>query len=274
MASETENEPGPGAVSRLRYDLRAAAGMRGKLSVLKLLAAARLGEAPRPPVPIWMSALDGHPVYCRPGTTDFHNIAAYLGSGAHEPPEPLTDPRWIVELGTNMGAVLTALGYAYPTANLAGVEPDSGNIATARMNLRRFGPRAQLVEAAIWDRSEDLVVDPEIQTGEHGLAVRPARIEDPVALERFRGISIDEFLALTVPDGERVDYMHVTIEGSEPRVFAAGGEWPSRVESMRVEVHPYFGYLIDDCVSQLEKLGYRAYPAPRPPGKWVFAVRA
>ena len=72
-----------------------------------------------------------------------------------------------------------------------------------------------------------------------------------------------------------IDYLHVTIEGTEPRVFAAGGDWRSRVRSLRVELHPYFGYGAAECIAQLEALGYRAWlaPAPAPAGKWVFAVK-
>lgn len=56
-------------------------------------------------------------------------------------------------------------------------------------------------------------------------------------------------------------------------MFAAGGSWPERVRSLRVEVHPYFGYETGDCIGQLEQLGYRAYAAPKPPDKWVYAYR-
>ena len=51
------------------------------------------------------------------------------------------------------------------------------------------------------------------------------------------------------------------------------GEWPARVRALRVEIHPYFGYRADDCIGQLRALGYRAWLAPDPPDKWVFAVR-
>jgi hypothetical protein len=72
---------------------------------------------------------------------------------------------------------------------------------------------------------------------------------------------------------ESADYMHVSIEGTEPRVLGAGGAWPDRVRSLTVEVHPYFGYLAADCVGQLEALGYRAWPRPDRADKWVYAVR-
>ena len=67
--------------------------------------------------------------------------------------------------------------------------------------------------------------------------------------------------------------MQVTIEGSEPRVFAAGGDWPRRVRSLRVESHPYFDFDVNRAIASLQALGYRAWVAPDPPDKWVFAVR-
>lgn len=67
--------------------------------------------------------------------------------------------------------------------------------------------------------------------------------------------------------------MHVTIEGAEPRVFEAGGEWPQRVRSLRVELHPYFGFTADRCTALLERPGYRVWPVPEEPEKWIYAVR-
>ena len=61
--------------------------------------------------------------------------------------------------------------------------------------------------------------------------------------------------------------------GTEERAFAAGGEWPGRVRSLRVEAHPYLDYPIQRCIEQLTGLGYRAWAAPELPQKWVYAVR-
>ena len=262
----------PGRLRILSEKLAAGKGLHGKLSVVRALTKERWSaNGHRDVIAVPMAKLNGERIYIRPQTTDLSNAVNYLKHGIHRPPPSVGDPRRIVELGTNMGAGLTALALEHPEAQLVGIEPDEGNFAVAALNTARFGDRVRLVRGAIWDHEADLVFDPEIEAGEHGIAVRDARPADEGA-RRLRGLTLDTFVDLAFP-GEGIDYMHVTIEGSEPRVFAAGGAWPDRVRSLRVEAHPYFGYPVEECVAQLESLGYRAEPAPSPPDKWVFATR-
>jgi FkbM family methyltransferase len=221
-----------------------------------------------------MKGLGGDPIFVRPGTSDLDNAADYLDLGIHFPPPEIAsqDLRRIAELGSNMGAALTGLAVAYPRAELLGVEPDPGNLAVAGANLARFGDRARLIRAGIWDEDCALVIQPD-ERNEHGLVVRPAtdREADDEGLVPAR--TIDSVLAERWPDDGPIDYLHVSIEGSERRAFAAQGSWPSRVRSLRVELHPYFGYEAQECIGQLEAHGYRAWRAPSPPDKWIFAVR-
>lgn len=254
--------------------LRVARGPRGWAQVVRTFVSARRATPATSPVAIPMRALAGADLLVRPGTSDLVNAAAYYEKGIQLPPPPVRERRLelICELGSNMGVGLSALGTEYPEARLLGAEPDPENCALAARNLARFGDRAQIANVAIWDRSTELVVDTTPATGTHGFVVRPREPGDPVDWASIEALSIDELLSRYAA-GLEVDYMHVTIEGTEPRVFAAGGDWPRRVGSLRVEVHPYFDYRVADCVAQLEALGYRAWPAPDPPDKWVYAVR-
>lgn len=259
-------------IRALALYMNAASGVRGRLAVVRVLIASRLGRGSGKPVAVALRRPRGLKVFVRPGTTDLSNAASYSHAAVYRPPTAAGDPRRIVELGSNIGAGLSALALEYPGALLAGVEPDTGNLDVARLNTRPFGSRVQLLQGAIWDTTVDLVVDSMGDAGEHGFTVRAAAPGDPPQLPRIRAYSIDDVLDLTFP-GEEIDYMHVTIEGTEPRVFAAGGSWPDRVRSLRVEAHPYFGYEVEDCVAQLEALGYAAEAAAAPPRKWVMAVR-
>jgi FkbM family methyltransferase len=222
-----------------------------------------------------MKALDGRWLWVRPGTSDLRNAGYYYEGGLFLPPPELAGDqlRCIVELGSNMGAALTALAVRYPEATLLGVESDPGNAELAARNVAPFGDRCKVVEAGIWDTEADLVVDRDTRYGEHGFTVRPRTEGDPAELAGIRALSVDSVLSEHVPGGEEVDYAHMTIEGTEPRVLAAGGDWPERVRSLRVEAHPEIDYPASACVSDLEALGYRAWPDPELPEKWVFAVR-
>ena len=258
--------------------LRAAAGLVGKLRVLRTIAAGRAwrrrgGPAPDP-LAVPMKALGGTSLLVRPGTSDLINASAYQAFGLHLPPPQLRaeDLRCICELGSNIGAALSALARRYPNATLLGVEPDEANIEIARANLAGLEERCTLVRSGVWDESVELVVTDESGRGAHGLTVRPRRDDDPAELQGFPALTIDALLEDHLPD-RTVDYMHVSIEGTEPRVFAAGGDWPRRVRSLRVELHPYYGYHAEDCLAQLQALGYVAWPDPERPQKWIYALR-
>lgn len=262
----------PGRLATLRAKLRAAQGLRGKAGVIRTVTSERWSDTEqRDLIAIPMTDLGGERIYVRPQTTDLSNASAYFVHRIHMPPPVVVDPRRIVELGTNMGAGLTALALEYPQARLVGVEPDVDNLAVAQLNAARFGDRVELIRAAIWDREAELVLDASNELGAHGLTIRPATAAD-AGVEKLSALTIDQLLDRAFP-GEDVDYMHVTIEGTEPLVFAAGGEWPRRVRALRVEAHPYFGYPVEECVRQLRELGYEAEAAPDPPDKWVLAWR-
>jgi FkbM family methyltransferase len=252
--------------------LRAGSTPAGKLDAIRVLALNRrngVGE----PVPFRLKMLGGDPILVRPGTSDIYNAAWYgLGSCHLPPPEVASGSLTsIVELGSNIGAALTALGVRYPSARLVGLEADAGNVRVARANIERFGDRAEIVHSAIWEEPAQLVVDREVDAGEHGFVVRVREPGDPPDMPAMDAITIDDLFEQR--GIESADYMHVSIEGTEPRVLGAGGAWPDRVRSLTVEVHPYFGYLAADCVGQLEALGYRAWPRPDRADKWVYAVR-
>ncbi len=257
--------------------LAAASGIKGKIRAVDSIRHRRSTadrDSPADPVLVPMGALRGEALLIRPGTSDLLNAASYYRAGVHRPPPQLRSEHLdlICELGTNIGAALAVLGFEFPGARLLGVEADEGNMQIAKRNLARFGDRATAVHGAIWDEQGELVVERDVAAGEHGFKVRARRPTDPASMHGMPALTVDALLAEHAPDQE-VDYMHVTIEGSEPRVFEAGGEWPERVRSLRVELHPYFDYTAPECIAQMEKLGYRAWVDPDLPGKWVFAIR-
>jgi FkbM family methyltransferase len=251
-------------------------GAKGAIRVLDVLARARFGKRLDEPTAIGvpMRALGGRELFVRPGSSDLRNASYYYRGGLYLPPPQISDRELqrICEVGTNIGAALSALAMRYPEAQLLGAEPDAGNAALASRNAAGFGDRCQVVQAGIWDRDTELVVDRDTHYGEHGFMVRPRTETDPPEMSGIQALSIDTLLERHMPLGD-IDYMHMTIEGTEPRVLGAGGAWPLRVRSLRVEAHPEFGYPAQQCVEDLRNLGYEAWPDEALPDKWVFALR-
>ena len=166
-----------------------------------------------------MRALEGQSLWVRPGSSDLVNAASYYSTGAYLPPSEidLSGATTICELGTNIGAALTALGVQHPDARLLGVEADEGNAAVARRNLARFGDRATIVERAIWSAETDLVVDRGSAHGEHGFLVRPSRSEDTSALPSLAATTIDQLLEDELGDGDWSTTCTSRSRGQSPR---------------------------------------------------------
>ncbi len=249
--------------------MRAASGLRGNLAVLEVIAkrSSDSGEV----IGVPMKALGGEPLYVRPGTSDVYNATWYYLESLHRPPPHLQGPiETICEIGSNIGAALTALGVEHPGARLLGVEPDPGNVAVLRQNTARFAERCTVAPCGVWDEESTLVMDDSSDYGEHGLTTR-APEEGDRGEERVRVTTLTKILDEYLP-GLEVDYMHFTAEGAEPRAFSADG-WSERVRSLRVELHPYAGYGYGECSEQLSAKGYEVTPDPDLPDKWVFAVR-
>jgi len=253
--------------------LRVAAGLRGRLRVLEVLSRRGAGKS-GDPVEVPMKALGGRPLAVRPGTSDIYNAAWYYLDEIYLPAPELRDRELarICELGSNMGAALCALAVRYPQAQLLGAEPDPSTAALAARNVAQFDDRCEVVQTGIWDANVALVFEPSARYGSHGLAVRPREAGDDESLTGIQAVTVDALLREHMPKGQ-IDYMHVSIEGSERQVLAAGGEWVKRVGCLRVELQPQVDYGAEECIAQLEALGYRAFTDAELPGKWVHALR-
>jgi FkbM family methyltransferase len=264
-------------LNALRRSVPIAAGPAGVARMSEVLVKTRLAKMrgrPFAAVAVPMKALGGAPLEIRPGTTDlqdaleFYTLDLYLP----DPRAELEQPCQIVELGCNIGAALTALGVRFPRARLLGVEPAGESLALARRNTAPFGPRCTLVQVAIWDSVESLIIDRSGGHGAYGFQVRPRRPSDPPEEPAVQATDVDTLLAEHMPDGP-IDHMVLNIEGTERRVLEAGGEWLRRVRSLKIESHPEYGFSTEDCIAVLEGHGFRCTPVPRFP-KFVSAVRA
>lgn len=255
--------------------LRASAGPRGALAVGRCLLAGRLrpGAAPRT-IAVPMAALGGESIVVRPRTSDLYNASWYYLDSIHRPPPEVRgeELRQICELGSNIGAALTALAFEYPAARLVGVEPDAGCVGIARENLARFGDRCEVVQAGVWDENTELIVDQTSARGAHGFTVRKRTPSDPSSLTGTRARTVDSILGEHLPEGD-IDYIHISIEGSEARVLEAGGEWARRTRSIRMELHPYSDFTATEATPLLERLGFDAWPVPELPDKWLYGLR-
>jgi FkbM family methyltransferase len=207
--------------------------------------------AQRNPVPVRVRPLGGATFWLRPHTTDAEMLRDTFRDGHHPPPPEIRDPRWIVDLGANVGATLADNARRFPACRFVAVELDPGNAAAARRNLAPWADRIELLQGAVW--IEDGEVPYDAGTGdEHGFRVGGGGGTAPA-------YSMDTILS-RVPG--RIDYMKMDIEGVEARLLSGeAARWIERVDSISLQVHD--PYSLDDCARDLTALGFRARVDPR-----------
>lgn len=274
MEISSELETAPTRLTALRWSFATGAGLRGKLAVARAKLAGRLGRGANggaEPVAIPARELGGDPLWVRPGTTDLTMATIAYRVGMHIPHASIAAERLgsIVELGSNAGASLASLGRRYPGARLLGVEAHADSAAIAELNTRPFGDRCRVVRAAIWGSAAELVLE---EGGASHVNLRARSADDPPDLPIVPAMTLDQLLATELGPAGEVDYLIITIEEGCESVLAAGGEWPGRVRTVKVEIQPDRGFGFERAIELLEGLGYRG-ERERPRGRFVFGLR-
>jgi FkbM family methyltransferase len=247
------------------------ASWRSRWRLLRIKLGRRSPAGAAEPVELEVAALDGAAIAIRPGQTDMATLLHAFREGQHRPPAPVSGSgmEQICELGANIGTAVAALAHEHPRARLLAVEPDPANAALARRNLARFGERCRVLEAAVWDRPAKIVLE---GSRASGLRARELRANERPA-DAIEAVTLDQVLDEGMPRGP-IDYLHMCVEGTEPRLLAAGGAWPRRVRSIRVELYPDRGFGGPDCDALLEQLGFKAWHEDAWWGGYGFGVRA
>jgi FkbM family methyltransferase len=141
------------------------------------------------------------------------------------------DAQTIVDLGANTGLAARWLLERLPHARIVSVEPEPGNVAVLRHNLRPYGDRARVIAACIggWERRVALVGS---AGEEHGYAMIDS--EDG----SIEVVTMNRVFAELA--AHRVDLLKCDIEGAEQELFENGAAWVANVGVMHVECHGEF----------------------------------
>jgi FkbM family methyltransferase len=200
------------------------------------------GELVRVTVP----ALEHRPVSLRPGTSDWKVFGETFRGRFHVPParRVAPEPRFVLDLGANIGLTTAHFATLYPRAEIVGVELDGANARLARANVEPWSDRCRIVQGAVWPT--DGTVRYRLSAGaEYSAAVGPEGSE-------VRAVSIGTLIE--GHDGA-VEYLKMDIEGAERDVLRAATAWADRVRCLKVEVHGP-DYTTAECVSDLAALGF------------------
>lgn len=236
---------------RLMYAAEAAASAGDIRSFRELMRYKRWNPADGP-VRVRLRALAGNEVLVRAATTDMWAATAVLPPACHLPPPEVEAAglRLVWDLGANIGITMAHMAVRHPRARIVGVELDEENCAMARANVARFGRRCEVLHAGVWPGGGE--VEYRRSPGEE-VAFHVG--DGAGELRRAPGVSLDELLAREVP-GTVVDYVKMDVEGAERELLRRDTDWAANVRCIKVEVHE--PYTVEQCVADLESLGFHA----------------
>ena len=196
-----------------------------------------------------------HPIWLRPRTSDYQVYRQVFVDQEYGDLEGLTDVRFVIDGGANIGLVSVYLLNRFRQATVLAVEPDKENLSICRRNLAPYGSRAMMLQGGLWSHRTRLAVVPSEFGGGNkwGIRVRPLRdgANDCEAVEGY-----DVHSLLVYANMKHVDILKVDIERSELSVFSASANrWLSRIRNLVIELHG------EDCCrvffAALERFKYR-----------------
>ena len=198
-----------------------------------------------PAVEVEIGQLASWPLHVRPGTTDLATIDLVCNAGHHLPLSELDDPLLIVDLGAHIGLVSVDLARRYPTAHIVAVEMDRDNLALCAENLAPLGDRVTLVGAAVSATDGSVRYKTVGDPGHH----QPSTSGEA----HTTAISLATLFENTV-GGRIVDYLKMSIEGSEEAILHGADRWPRSVQSINVTRQASYG--VDRILEDLRRAGF------------------
>jgi FkbM family methyltransferase len=214
------------------------------------------------PLAVRLRALGGRPVWIRGGTSDPFTVNEIVTYGDHWPPPDLPSPELIFDLGANIGVSMALFATAYPEARVVGVEPDPENAALCRRTVGQWGERCTLVQAAAWPTDGTVVLE--------GDDVAAMAVRENSGAGQVQAVSMSTLMERHA-NPRHVDYLKMDIEGAEREVLRRNTDWVDRVRCISVEIHS--PYRVEDCMSDLERLGFSVHTKPAPRAPRVVGVR-
>jgi FkbM family methyltransferase len=204
------------------------------------------------PARLRLRPLGGAEVLVRPGTSDVGTIWGTFAWRYHLPPPELGEPGTIWDLGANIGLTVAHFAHLFPRARVLGVELDEANVALARRNVAPWADRCEMIHAAVWRH------DGEVRYGGWAGGTSNYQVTGRPDDVPVRAVSPATLLR---EHGGPVDFLKIDVEGAERELLRGASEWADAVRCLKVELHG--DYAVEDCESDLRRLGYRTRRDPR-----------
>jgi FkbM family methyltransferase len=200
--------------------------------------------------PIRIRTLKNNQVWCRPASSDPWVLWDVFFDRYQTLPLEIENPKSIVDLGANVGYTTIYYGILYPKARILAVEMDGANYRLACRNVTPIGSRCSLVHAAVWSRDGQIEY-----CGEEEQGYRVTNLECNDSRKNVQSVASRGVLSILDEYGfNDVDFVKMDIEGAESEVFRGPLDWLTRVNALKIELHPPM--TLDECAAILGREGF------------------
>lgn len=205
-------------------------------------------------------------LWLRRRSGDFFVLHEIFTSAAYRiPAEWLGPVQTVVDLGANVGLTTLFFAQFFPDARYVCVEPQPVNAALLRLNAGCLGPRAEVIEAAVTDRSGQATLHDSGPSYACHIASETGLLACPVV----RCCTLDEIVTSCGLDW--IDLLKIDIEGAERDVFRRAPACLGKVGVMIIELHG--DYPLREFEKDVAPLGFTVIPPGSPHGNaMVIAV--
>jgi len=179
---------------------------------------------------------------------DFEAAAHIFLDGEYQL-EHFSEPKIVVDVGSNVGATVILFKLMWPGASILAVEPDPRNLEALRKNITQFGGDISVIDRAIHSENDEVLQFYQSKKG-HMSSSLFQRSEDDEIKEVYT-ITLD---CLLEQFGlEHIDLLKFDVEGSEYKMFQ-GFSHQENVTWMVGEVHKdLMPESVDVFMAQLEE---------------------
>lgn len=172
-----------------------------------------------------------HPFWVRHLSSDTSELVHTVFRQTYGQWLPERSPRWILDLGANIGDTAAWYLSRFPSARLVAVEPDPGNYSMACRNLKPYGVRAIVINAAVWPTdgrvtllASDKPSGSRVRARGHGEEITCSAISIPTLMHQY--------------DIAEIDLLKCDIEEAETALFGENPDpWLSKTHHICIEIH-------------------------------------
>jgi FkbM family methyltransferase len=202
----------------------------GPLSLARLQLQKRFGSRKR--LSKLTSKTLAHPVFARPGASDFLVFHQVFVEREYRCLDAIKDaPKLIIDCGANVGYSSVYFLSTFPSCSVIAVEPDPDNFEVLKHNLLSYSLRCDAIQAAIWPRAERLQIKKQLAGSEWGHTVEVANDA------QFSVLSVTVPSLIANSGFKRISILKIDIEGAELELFKADTEWLDHVDNIVIELH-------------------------------------